>query len=802
MAKCRVSSSSKPEYHPRGFVTILASAFLEWLLIFLLFGNGVFSYVITKFARYCNLPLPCLLCSRLDNVMGNQRVEYFRDLFCSNHQSEISQLVLCHAHCKLANVHGMCETCLFSFATINKSNSETYRLLVGKLGDNPESDIEQEPLIKGNKHGNTRQCCCCNELWCPKGYPENLLRTCSVDHDVSHLDIPLTRDIGRDLLQHKQKSRRPVEASDVSHEYHVGYSELKITSDAESEVVISEYESNTAHNEINDPKLEETKPVIITLTDDVASKKLVLPSSEPDYSTIVAHPQLDSVNTASSTAPGSRISMHGLEELNWHLVEPKVLSESPAELITFDDLPPPDVCETIVEGGVKISEVMHTSIAGVAEEPKEVNDLVCDLQSESKKDSELQSSKSLDLGDAYNIAIGNGNKGRQTSSSFGERNINNSAKISEDLKQLLSQISRGTDLPSFDMSPRVSRNLEELKHSDSSTTGMQMLQKRISLERNESGLESLDGSVSEVEGESPVDRLKRQIEHDKKLLLALYKELEEERSASAIAANQAMAMMTRLQEEKAALHMDASQYLRMMEEQAEYDMEALQNANDLLAEREVEIQALEAELEHYRGKYPDEATLLAKAEPSYESTEKDSKVDQSEARPFEDSSFARNFTNPKNVEGLRTSFRDQMKSSFLERENERTFVSDLSNKLKELSENEIDSTAYNDNHPTHEEETGLHIKELNHSEELARELEESGFSNQEEGSTCKQIVHAAENRKIDVVSSRKEVSSPDVNYDAIPALKSAPNSPENQHKGWHIVQDIDLEEDKGKGVQR
>ena len=46
------------------------------------------------------------------------------------------------------------------------------------------------------------------------------------------------------------------------------------------------------------------------------------------------------------------------------------------------------------------------------------------------------------------------------------------------------------------------------------------LQKRISLERNESGL-SLDGSiVSEMEGESMVDRLKRQIDHDRKHMSA------------------------------------------------------------------------------------------------------------------------------------------------------------------------------------------------------------------------------------------------------------------------------------------
>ena len=117
-------------------------------------------------------------------------------------------------------------------------------------------------------------------------------------------------------------------------------------------------------------------------------------------------------------------------------------------------------------------------------------------------------------------------------------------------------------------------------------------------------VESLDGSnVSEIEGENMVDKLKRQVEYDKKCMNSLYKELEEERNAWEVAASQAMAMITRLQEEKAAMKMDSLHYLRMMEEQAEYDVEALEKANELLNEREREIQELETELEYYRSNY-------------------------------------------------------------------------------------------------------------------------------------------------------------------------------------------------------
>lgn len=121
------------------------------------------------------------------------------------------------------------------------------------------------------------------------------------------------------------------------------------------------------------------------------------------------------------------------------------------------------------------------------------------------------------------------------------------------------------------------------------------------------GYESPDASnVSEYKGEGVVEKLKRQVEGDQQRLHLLHKELEEERNAAAIAADEAMAMITRLQEEKSSLHMEALQYLRMMDEQAEYDMEALDKANDLIADKDKEIQDLEAELEYFRSRYEDE----------------------------------------------------------------------------------------------------------------------------------------------------------------------------------------------------
>ncbi|KAL6175584.1 hypothetical protein ACLB2K_052223 [Fragaria x ananassa] len=130
------------------------------------------------------------------------------------------------------------------------------------------------------------------------------------------------------------------------------------------------------------------------------------------------------------------------------------------------------------------------------------------------------------------------------------------------------------------------------------------ISKKSPLEKSEFVLESVDGNLpNDTDCDSILQRLKRQVRLDKKSLMALYMELDEERSASAVAADEAMAMITRLQAEKAAVQMEALQYQRMMEEQAEYDQEALEATYDLLAKREDGMRVLEAEIEAYREKY-------------------------------------------------------------------------------------------------------------------------------------------------------------------------------------------------------
>lgn len=230
----------------------------------------------------------------------------------------------------------------------------------------------------------------------------------------------------------------------------------------------------------------------------------------------------------------------------------------------------------------------------------------------------------------------------------------------------------------------------EMQGETSSPNRTQELQKSPSVE---SGLESLDGgNVDEIEGESVVDRLKRQVEYDKKCMDALHKELEEERNAASIAANEAMSMITRLQEEKAALQMEALQYLRMMEEQAEYDNDELDKVNDLLTEKEKEIQDLEAELEFYRSNFTDEPVDHNIHEESGDPKEENVTTQNISVHNITDSTVYK-FPHPQFAEASEVSHEAASRTSFLEFEEEKLYISQclksVAKKLHQFSCNEI-----------------------------------------------------------------------------------------------------------------
>ncbi|PWA73826.1 hypothetical protein CTI12_AA258590 [Artemisia annua] len=106
--------------------------------------------------------------------------------------------------------------------------------------------------------------------------------------------------------------------------------------------------------------------------------------------------------------------------------------------------------------------------------------------------------------------------------------------------------------------------------------------------------------VNEADKDSMIVQLARELEDEQATRAALYVELEKERNAAATAADEAMSMILRLQEEKASIEMELRQYQRMIEEKSAYDEEEMNILKEIVLRREREKHFLEKEVEAYR----------------------------------------------------------------------------------------------------------------------------------------------------------------------------------------------------------
>ncbi|KAI3915602.1 hypothetical protein MKX01_015427 [Papaver californicum] len=148
----------------------------------------------------------------------------------------------------------------------------------------------------------------------------------------------------------------------------------------------------------------------------------------------------------------------------------------------------------------------------------------------------------------------------------------------------------------------------DTKSNQGSQGGFQMTESLDEDKNTERGASSAGESVYDVKRELGLDGndahsvriLEHALEEEHAARIALYRELEEERSAAASAADEAMAMILRLQEEKASIEMEARQYQRMIEEKSAYDAEEMAILKEILVRREREKHFLEKEVEAYR----------------------------------------------------------------------------------------------------------------------------------------------------------------------------------------------------------
>ncbi|XP_019178090.1 PREDICTED: uncharacterized protein LOC109173234 [Ipomoea nil] len=105
-----------------------------------------------------------------------------------------------------------------------------------------------------------------------------------------------------------------------------------------------------------------------------------------------------------------------------------------------------------------------------------------------------------------------------------------------------------------------------------------------------------------VSSQVDIASLKETLCAQQKLLQSLYGELDVEREASASAASEALSMILRLQGEKATVQMEAEQYKRLAEEKMCHAEEALAIFEDLIFQKEMEIAALDYQVQSYKYK--------------------------------------------------------------------------------------------------------------------------------------------------------------------------------------------------------
>ncbi|XP_042011914.1 myosin-binding protein 1-like isoform X1 [Salvia splendens] len=642
--------SSPRKIKINGFMNVLSSASCEWFLMFLLYVDAAFWYLLLKFARYCELETPCLLCSRLDHGLEKKKHALCWSLLCSEHREEISSLVSCSVHSRFATVHSMCEEYLTSIAMQKKSSSPEYMT-----------------------------CSCCSIMVKSKSYTGGLLQLDPLGFGASRENImlPQPHTPSSSNFSHSDSLKRirekyagtvvtdqPAQGNSVDADTRsttVAYTELKLSSDSESEFAHSEDDDDD--DDVN-TDMEKSLHEPPSDSDALKSRKgqgfdvKYIALDPPSMIKTSEHKNEDTLSCNANTEHFADLDQ---EEVSYYKRSSSLTqkqfslgdsfsprdggvghftetSESSVSLPHMPTICVPSLGDSFSprDGGVgHFTETSESSVSlphmpticvpseviSVCSVPPLSNDTTPE-----KAEDTGESSENEELSDASHAeaTVRTNSDDTRLSKKNDTHHIDASIRGDETLQQLSRSAFEPTDTCDYakiedaaavstsdvglleeEPSHRVHHKRDEFRVTEGPCS--KALPFPASSETEDSSYISVDEiTVNDIEGESGVNQLQRQIEHDHICLNSLYKELDEERNAAAIAAEEAMAMITRLQEEKASLRMEALNYLRMMEEQATYDAQALETANDLLAQREKELQDLEYELESYRNNFLDD----------------------------------------------------------------------------------------------------------------------------------------------------------------------------------------------------
>ncbi|XP_039003049.1 probable myosin-binding protein 4 isoform X2 [Hibiscus syriacus] len=584
-----------------GFATVLKSAACECFLILLLFVDAALAYTLTRFAHYCGLQSPCIVCSRLDHVFRNEEPGYYWNLFCSRHISEISSLISCNIHGKLVDGHSVCENCLSSHINlpcrlkcqtgatkIDDKSSTPAETRIGKTGFDPSSHV---------------------------GFTE-LKITSESEHEIPSSDDEVCNCMVRDMDESKKISLVHSALETPSKRMYNNLDKRKQPDANEKYGFRCLHPGVLVDNDVCDNKyqLAEQKsnrsvlPGLISLDGIPASSCLEkVPSCSASF--------LSNLISLADNPTSVDVTENPHETSSGKLADVTEASKNESISINKNDKTLKSI-STSSQAGFGTDRVVDDIVVATDEDPSDLHTSPAFVN----KDRSLPVQNSS--GEGIQLSFSNVGPELQgdgddfddmpnESNPYGVQSFHNYFQERSEFGSL--GVNEERSLPTQNSSGEGIHSQGDCDNNDFETTdesnphGVQSFGNFFTQQSDFGSLESLNESTfNEIEGEDSVDKLKRQNEHYRKFVKDLLKELEEERNASAIAANQAMAMITRLQEEKSALQMETLHYLRMMDEQADHDGDALDKANDLLAEKEKELQDLEAELEFYRLNFSEE----------------------------------------------------------------------------------------------------------------------------------------------------------------------------------------------------
>ncbi|EOA33298.1 hypothetical protein CARUB_v10019836mg [Capsella rubella] len=524
---------------------ILVYAFLEWSLIFFILLNSLFSYFILRFADFFGLKRPCLFCSRLDRFFdASGKSPSLRDLLCDDHALQIS-IPQRSLHSKPVEEEEPKNSC--------SRESHKDREMMTMIRSSLSSPIEPDLGIVNYPIGDEGQ------IYNGLKFPRSIF---VFEQEVDNKTGSVILNGVEEETEEEEKTNTVIEI--------VPQSPGKIEEDEVSS------DSST--------DIDEEFSCYVSSFD--CNKELTIKKEEEEEEN-----KVDLAVEVETSEPAPKNLEFYIDDQDCHLIpvefykpsdEVREISDVNGDFI-LDFGAEPDFTAAVEEEEEDEEVIITAAASPVESKPEDV--ATTNLGASTDDVEQMQND---DEETDAEVSIGTEIPDHEQIGDVSSQLLNPNDDVDSDHDE--------TEEDTLEFKTITNINEERFRETPAILERSHSLHNAMfHLDRIVSGTESVDGVECLT-----VDKLKVELQEERKALTALYEELEEERNASAVAASETMAMINRLHEEKAAMQMEALQYQRMMEEQAEFDQEALQLLNELMVNREKENAELEKELEVYR----------------------------------------------------------------------------------------------------------------------------------------------------------------------------------------------------------